>query len=78
MYRHFIEKNPTLVSLILFLVLYYTILVGKPDFLYNSDGSIRQFGVGYRKKTIFPIWLMSLILGILCYLFVIVYTTKYA
>ena len=78
MYRHFIEKNPTLVSLILFLVLYYTILVGKPDFLYNSDGSLRQFGVGYRKKTIFPIWLMSLILGILCYLFVIVYTTKYA
>lgn len=72
MYRHFIEKNPTLVSLILFLVLYYTILVGKPDFLYNSDGSLRQFGVGYRKKTIFPIWLMSLILGILCYLFVIV------
>jgi uncharacterized membrane protein YozB (DUF420 family) len=78
MYRHFIEKNPTLVSLILFLVLYYAILVGKPDFLYNSDGSLRQFGVGYRKKTIFPIWLMSLILGILCYLFVIVYTTKYA
>lgn len=78
MYRHFIEKNPTLVSLILFLVLYYVILVGKPNFLYNSDGSLRQFGVGYRKKTIFPIWLMSLILGILCYLFVIVYTTKYA
>lgn len=78
MYRHFIEKNPTLVSLILFLVLYYAILVGKPDFLYNSDGSLRHFGVGYRKKTIFPIWLMSLILGILCYLFVIVYTTKYA
>jgi hypothetical protein len=78
MYRQFIEKNPTLVSLILFLVLYYAILVGKPDFLYNSDGSLRQFGVGYRKKTIFPIWLMSLILGILCYLFVIVYTTKYA
>lgn len=76
MYRNYIEKNPIIVTLILFLVLYYTILLGKPTFLYNPDGSLRQFGIGYRKKTIFPVWLMSLILGILCYLFVICYTTK--
>jgi hypothetical protein len=45
----------------------------KPAFLYNKDGSIREFGVGYKNKTILPIWLLSLILGILSYLFVMYY-----
>jgi hypothetical protein len=49
------------------------IQIMKPDFLYNKDGSIREFGVGYRNKTILPIWLLSLILGILSYLFVMYY-----
>jgi len=75
MYRAFISKNPTLVAIILFLVLFTTIQLGKPGFLYNTDGSIREFGIGYRNKTIFPIWLMSIVLGILCYLFVLYYNT---
>jgi hypothetical protein len=45
----------------------------KPAFLYNTDGSIREFGVGYKNKTILPIWLLSLILGILSYLFIMYY-----
>jgi len=73
MYRSFITKNPTLVSIVLFLVIYATILIGKPGFLYNDDGSVRVFGIGYRSKTIFPIWLMSIVLGILSYLFVLYY-----
>lgn len=39
----------------------------RPLFLFKSDGSIREFGIGYRNKTIFPIWLLSLVLGILTY-----------
>jgi hypothetical protein len=48
----------------------------KPTCLYNRDGSIREFGIGYRNKTIFPIWLLSLSLGILCYLFVMYYVAN--
>ena len=73
MYRAFISKNPTLVAIVLFLVLFTTIQLGKPSFLYNADGSIRQFGIGYRNKTILPVWLLSIVLGILCYLFVLYY-----
>lgn len=72
-YRPFIRNNPILVAIILFLVIFITIQYGKPGFLYKSDGSIRDFGVGYRNKTILPIWLLSIILGILCYLFVLYY-----
>ncbi len=47
----------------------------KPVCFYNRDGSIREFGVGYRNKTILPIWLLSLILGILCYLAVLYFVS---
>ena len=76
MYRSYITKNPTLVAIILFIVLFTTIQIAKPVFLYNADGSIREFGIGYRNKTIFPIWLLSIILGILCYLFVMYYLAQ--
>jgi membrane-associated protease RseP (regulator of RpoE activity) len=74
MYKKYIEKHPTLVSIILFLVLFSVIQLGHPAFLYNTDGSIRQFGIGYRNKTIFPIWILAITLAILCYLFVLFYT----
>ena len=68
-----IQENMTLVSIVLFLVIFTTIQWLKPAFLYNLDGSIREFGIGYKNKTILPIWLLSLLLGILCYLFVLYY-----
>ena len=45
----------------------------KPGFLYNRDGSLREFGIGYTNKTIVPLWLFSIILGILSYVFVLYY-----
>jgi len=38
-------------------------------------GSLRTFGLGHRRKTILPIWLLSIILGILSYLFILYYIT---
>jgi uncharacterized membrane protein YozB (DUF420 family) len=73
MNRNYIRENATIFSIVLFLVMFGAIQIMKPDFLYNKDGSIREFGVGYRNKTILPIWLLSLILGILSYLFVMYY-----
>ena len=73
MYRIFVRDNVTLVSIILFISIFSMIQFLKPLFLYNTDGSIREFGVGYKNKTIFPIWLLSIVLGIVCYLIVIYY-----
>ena len=73
MYRGYIRENVTLVSVVIFIIIFGTIQMMKPTCLYNRDGSIREFGIGYRNKTIFPIWLLSLSLGILCYLFVMYY-----
>lgn len=73
MYRNFIRDNVTLVSIILFITIFSMIQLSKPAFLYNTDGSIREFGVGYKNKTILPIWLLSIVLGIICYLIVMYY-----
>ena len=73
MYRNFIKNNVTLVSIILFITIFSLIQLSKPMFLYNTDGSIREFGVGYKNKTILPIWLLSIVLGVICYLIVTYY-----
>ena len=73
MNRYYIRENATLFSIILFLIMFGSIQMMKPAFLYNNDGSVREFGVGYRNKTILPIWLLSFILGILSYLVVMYY-----
>jgi uncharacterized membrane protein YidH (DUF202 family) len=67
------RENKTLVSIFVFLIIFGLIILIKPAFLFNKDGSIREFGLGYKNKTILPLWLFSLVLGILCYLLVVYY-----
>jgi len=75
MLRTFARNNIPLMAIILFTIIFGIVQLFKPDFLYNRDGSIRVFGVGYKNRTIMPIWLFSIILGILCYLSVLYYLT---
>ena len=75
MLRSFIRNNITLVSIIIFVIIFSIVQLIKPPFLYNKDGSLREFGVGYKNKTILPVWLFSIILGILSYVLVLYYLT---
>ena len=55
-------------SLLMFLTSYLIIVMFlKPRWIYNRDGTLREFGIGYNKKTILPLWLLSLFLGIICF-----------
>jgi uncharacterized membrane protein YozB (DUF420 family) len=69
------KENVTMIAIVLFIVIFATIQFMKPSFLFKTDGTLRAFGIGYKNKTIFPIWLFSIILGILCYLAVMCYLT---
>jgi len=77
MTKNYIKENPTIVAIILFIIIYGSIQLMKPSCFYNKDGSIREFGIGYKNKTILPIWLLSLVLGVLSYLAVIYYINYY-
>ena len=68
-------KNKATFAIIIFAITFYVIQLFKPSFLYNVDGSLRQFGLGFQKKTVFPIWLLSFILAIFSYLFVLYFIT---
>ena len=75
MYRRYIRKNITSVSIILFIILFCIIQLVEPAFLYDKDGSLRQFGIGSKKKTIIPLWFLTLIIAIFSYLFILYYLT---
>ena len=73
MYRGYIQKNVTSVSIILFLIIFFCIQSLKPSFIYNNDGSFRRFGLGTKNKTVIPIWFITLIIAILSYVFILYY-----
>lgn len=57
-----------LIFLILFSIFHFEL---KPSITYYPDGSFRPFGLEYTDETFLPIWLVSLVLGALSYLFVL-------
>jgi len=62
--RHNILNNSILLFVILFSIIHFT----KPSLVYNKDGSFRNFGVGFRDKTIVSIWVVSIVLAIFSYI----------
>lgn len=56
------------ISIILFMILFTLFHLAKPGFAYNEAGGFRPFGVGYKSKTIFPVWVVAIILAIFSYL----------
>ena len=71
--KGFVRYHKLSISIIIFLILFSIIHMTKPTMLYNNDGSFRQFGVGYRHKTVIPIWNVSIVIAIFSYLFVMYY-----
>jgi hypothetical protein len=71
----FIRTNKAYCAIIVFLILMVIIHIIKPTIVYEESGGFRYFGVGYKNKTILPIWLVSIIVAILSYLLILVYST---
>jgi hypothetical protein len=69
-FKNIIRNNLAGAAILLYVVVFMLVQYATPSFLYNDDGSLREFGVGYSSKTVLPIWLIAIILGILSYLFV--------
>ena len=62
-----IRNNLAGAAILLYVIVFMLVQYANPSFLYNEDGSLREFGVGYSSKTILPIWLIAILLGILSY-----------
>ena len=73
--QYFIKQHLTTFSILVFLAAFATIQALRPRFMYNEDGSLRQFGIGFKRKTVVPAWLVAIVVAILSYLLVLYAST---
>lgn len=71
--RNLIRNHVNATAIIIYIIVFLIVLLIKPNFLFNKDGSLREFGVGKSKKTIIPVWLIAIILSVLSYFSVLYY-----
>jgi len=71
MNKDYIRSHKSAVAIFIFLALFSLFHYMKPGFAYGNDGEFRQFGVGYRNKTVVPVWVVAIALAISSYLLVL-------
>ena len=76
MNKIFIKNNITMFAMLLFFILYTLIIFIKPGFIFSRSGSLRDFGVGYKKKTVVPLWLMAILLAIISYVMLLFFSNQ--
>jgi hypothetical protein len=69
--RTFIAQNKVNIAIIIFIILFSAFHYLKPGFAYNREGGYRPFGLGFKNKTVVPVWVIAIILAILSYLVVL-------
>jgi hypothetical protein len=71
MLLQYIRGHKSTAAILIFLILFTIFHLLKPGFAYTEDGGFRQFGLGYKNKTVIPVWVVAIILAIFSYLFVV-------
>ena len=67
----YIRRHRSTAAILVFLILFTIFHLLKPGFAYTEEGGFRQFGLGYKQKTVIPVWIIAIILAIFSYLFVV-------
>lgn len=75
MIKHIIRRNVVSIAILVYISIYMLIMYFKPSFLFQSNGSLREFGIGYRNKTIIPVWFLAIFISTLSYFSVMYYVT---
>ena len=68
--------NNIKLSLILYVIICFALYYIKPQFIFDNQGDFKQFGLT-RDKTIYPFWLICLVLGIIVYLLIIIKNNEF-
>ena len=55
----------------IYLLIVFVILYNKPQFIFNKEGTLKEFGTG-KNKTVFSLWFIFLIGAIVSYIIVTV------
>jgi hypothetical protein len=71
--KKFVRIHKVNIAIFIFLLFFTLIHIIKPSLIYNKEGGFRPFGLGYKHKTVVPIWVISIIIAIFSYLAVLSY-----
>ncbi len=71
-----IRQHIVSISILMYISIYMSIMYLKPSFLFNKNGSLREFGIGSRNKTIIPIWFLVIFIATLSYFSVMYYVSR--
>jgi len=63
-------------AIVIFLLAFSLFHYLQPAFAYLPNGAFRPFGVGFRNKTVIPVWVIAIVLAILSYLSVLCLMTR--
>ena len=58
-------------TLIIFVIICFAIYYFKPSIMFDENKTFKQFGLT-KDKTIYPFWLVLLVIGIIVYLCIII------
>ena len=70
--RKLLRNYKVAFAILLFAILFGSFHTLQPSFSYMPDGSFRPFVVGYKHKTVVPVWLVAICLAIFSYLLVLI------
>jgi len=72
-FKQIVRQNVVSFSILMYICLYLLVMSLKPSFLFQKDGSLREFGIGYRNKTVIPVWFLAIFIATLSYFSVMYY-----
>ena len=75
MVKSIVRKHVVSISILIYISIYIMIMYLKPGFLFQKNGSLREFGIGYRNKTIIPVWFIAIFIATLSYFSVMYYVS---
>jgi hypothetical protein len=55
------------ISILLFMIVMYSLYSLRPSFMFYPNGALRDFGIGRKQKTILPLWLIAILTAILSF-----------
>ena len=77
MVKTIVRKHIVSISIFIYISIYMLIMYLKPGFLFQKNGSLREFGIGYRNKTIIPVWFIAIFIATLSYFSVMYYVATF-
>ena len=62
-----LKQNIISLAIIIFIIFYLLLNYIQPGLIYTDIHTLRPFGLGYKNKTVVPLWLAAVYLAIISY-----------